>query len=85
MVLANEKGEASFILKTAPMRDDVVSADYGWWFPEREPGAPGFGGIWESNINTLTDCSVAGGEAMIGTWSYNAIHCTIRKDEGSTA
>ena len=85
VVLANEKGEASFILKTAPMRDDVVSADYGWWFPEREPGAPGFGGIWESNINTLTDCSVAGGEAMIGTWSYNAIHCTIRKDEGSTA
>lgn len=81
VVLANEKGEASFILKTAPMRDDVVSADYGWWYPEREPGAPGFGGIWESNINTLTDCSVALGEAMIGTWSYNAIQCTIGKKE----
>lgn len=85
VVLANEKGEASFILKTAPMRDDVVSADYGWWFPEREPGAPGFGGIGESNVNTLTDCSVAGGEAMIGTWSYNAIRCTIRKDEEPAA
>ena len=81
VVLSNEKGEASFILKTAPMRDDVISADYGWWFPEREPGAPTYGGIWESNINTLTDCSVAGGEAMIGTWSYNAIRCAIRKDE----
>lgn len=84
VVLANEKGEASFILKTAPMRDDIVSADYGWWFPERTPGAPGFGGIGESNINMLTDCSVAGGEAMIGTWSYNAIQCTIRKAEKPT-
>ncbi len=81
VVVANQKGEASFILKTAPMRDDVVSADYGWWYPEREPGFPGFGGIWESNINTLTDCSVADGEAMIGTWSYNAISCTISKME----
>ena len=85
VTLSNEKGEASFILKTAPMRDDVVSADYGWWYPEREPGAPGFGGIWESNINTLTDCSVADGEAMIGTWSYNAIRCTIRKTDEPTA
>ncbi|WP_180326778.1 molybdopterin-containing oxidoreductase family protein [Raoultibacter phocaeensis] len=79
VVLSNGKGAASFILKTAPMRDDIVSADYGWWFPERVPGAPGFGGMFESNINLLTDCSVADGEAMIGTWAYNAIQCTIQK------
>lgn len=81
IVLATDKGQACFTLKTAAMRDDLVSADYGWWFPEREAGAPDFGGIWESNINLLTDCSVSKGEAMIGTWSYNAIECVVWKSE----
>ncbi|MCL1799348.1 MAG: molybdopterin-dependent oxidoreductase [Eggerthellaceae bacterium] len=79
VVLATDKGEVRLTCKTAAMRDGLVSADYGWWFPERNPGAPGFGGIWESNINVLTDCSVATGEPLIGTWSYNAIDCVIRK------
>lgn len=27
-------GTARFLLEVAPMRDDVVSVDYGWWRPE---------------------------------------------------
>nr|WP_270298330.1 molybdopterin dinucleotide binding domain-containing protein [Eggerthella sinensis] len=77
VVLANDRGEARFVLKTAAMRDDLVSVDYGWWHPEWPPGAPAYGGIEESNANCLTSCAVE--EPMIGTWSYNALDCTIAK------
>lgn len=77
--VATDKGEARFILKTAAMCDGVVNVDYGWWHPEWVPGAPDFGGMWECNVNCLTSCSVEDGEAMIGTWSYNAIDCVMTK------
>ncbi len=83
VTLATDKGEARFILKTAPMRDGLVNVDYGWWHPEWTPGAPDFGGLWECNVNCLTSCSVEDGEAMIGTWSYNAIDCVMKKTDGT--
>ena len=75
--IATDKGSARFILETAPLRDDLVNVDYGWWHPEWEPGGPDFGGMWESNVNCLTSCEP--GEPLIGTWSYNAIDCVIRR------
>ena len=72
-----DKGAARFILATTTMRDDLLNVDYGWWHPEWGPGAPAFGGMWESNINCLTSCEP--GEPLIGTWSYNAIDCVIYK------
>ncbi|MEG1197068.1 MAG: molybdopterin-dependent oxidoreductase [Raoultibacter sp.] len=84
IVVATDKGQACFILETAPMRDGVISVDYGWWFPERKPAAPEFGGMWQSNVNVLTDCSLSAGEAMIGTWSYNAIACVVWAQENET-
>lgn len=75
--LATDKGSARFVLATARMRDDLVNVDYGWWHPEWEPGAPEFGGMWESNVNCLTDCALA--EPTIGTWSYNDIDCVIKR------
>lgn len=77
VTIATDNGEADFILEIAVMRDDLVSVDYGWWHPEWAPGAPAFGGIWESNVNCLTSCAL--GEPMIGTWSYNAIDCVLRR------
>lgn len=79
VTLVTEQGEACFELRIVPMRDGVVSADYGWWFPERAPGAPEYSGIGESNINTVTSCSLEQGEELIGTWMYNALACTVRK------
>lgn len=79
VMLQTEKGEACFTLGIVEMRDGVVSADYGWWYPERDGAMPLFGGIGESNSNLLTDCSLVNGEAMIGTWSYNALSCSIKK------
>lgn len=75
--VATDQGSARFELATARMRDDLVNVDYGWWHPEWEPGAPEFGGMWESNVNCLTTCELA--EPMIGTWSYNDIDCVIKR------
>ena len=79
--IATDKGSARFILATTSMRDDLVNVDYGWWHPEWQPGAPDFGGMWESNVNCLTSCALD--ESMIGTWSYNAIDCVLKKVEES--
>ena len=75
--ISADNGSARFILEIAAMRDDLVNVDYGWWHAESVPSAPDFGGIWESNVNCLTSC--ARGEPMIGTWSYNAIDCVLKK------
>ena len=76
--LTTDYGEAEFTLAIAKMRDDLISVDYGWWFPERGvPQAPDFGGIWESNVNTLTTCALH--EPLIGTWAYNAVDAMVQK------
>jgi len=76
--LTTDRGEARFVFSLAKMRDDVINVDYGWWHPENGvPHAPDFGGIWESNVNTLTSCELQ--EPLIGTWAYNAIDCMIEK------
>ena len=80
--LETDFGKARFTLALAPMRDDVINVDYGWWHPERGvPHAPDFGGIWESNVNTLTSCEMQ--EQLIGTWAYNAVDCMITKVDDS--
>ena len=77
--LSTDKGSARFVVEVRTMRDGLASVDYGWWHPEWKPGAPDFGGMWESNVNCLTTCAVETGEPMIGTWWYNAMDCTIVK------
>ena len=82
VLIATDRGEARFLLDIIDIRYGLLSADYGWWHPEWTPGAPAFGGMWESNINCLTSCDINQGEQMIGTWAYNAIDCVIRKCDG---
>ena len=78
--LTTDYGEARFTVSIAKMRDELINVDYGWWHPENGvPQAPDFGGIWESNVNTLTSCKLQ--EHLIGTWAYNAIDCMIQKDD----
>ncbi len=79
--LATNRGQARFRVATITMRDDLVNVDYGWWHPEWHAAAPELGGIWESNVNCLTACDLGPTEPMIGTWSYNALDCMIRKDD----
>ena len=39
---------------TDTMMKGVISAEHGWWFPERDPEEPSLFGLWESNINCCT-------------------------------
>ena len=76
--VATDAGTARFVLAVAPMRDDVVSVDYGWWHPEWGADER-LGGAFESNANNLTRCEI--GEPLIGSWSYNAIPCDLRRSD----
>lgn len=37
------------------MMKGVVEADHGWWFPEQDGNAPSLFGVFDSNINNLTE------------------------------
>lgn len=78
ITLATDKGTARFSVDIITMVDGVVHADYGWWHPELPVKLPDLGGIFESNINTLTSCSLSGAEPMIGTWAYNDMDCMAK-------
>lgn len=78
VTLATDKGTARFSLDIIPMADGIIHADYGWWHPEAAVKMPDLGGIFESNINTLTSCSLDQAEPMIGTWAYNDMDCMVK-------
>jgi anaerobic selenocysteine-containing dehydrogenase len=56
----------------------VLYPDYGWWFPERS-AAEGNHGVWESNINVLTQDGPEVCCPMIGSWFFNANLLKIEK------
>jgi anaerobic selenocysteine-containing dehydrogenase len=66
------------------MRDDVVSIEYGWWYPEKEAMEPVLGGLWESNANVLTTADTAFCDPILGGWDFRAIPCRISKTEGES-
>ena len=47
---------------TKGIHPKVVHAQHGWWYPEDKKAEPSLHGVWESNINVLTDWN--GDEAM---------------------
>ena len=56
----------------------VIYPDYGWWFPEKS-AEEGNHGVWESNINVLTQDDSEGCCQMIGSWYFNANLLRIEK------
>lgn len=81
LLIASDNGQACFKVATIDIRYGLIHADYGWWHPEWDVNDGGLGGIWESNVNMLTSCSLDQSERMIGTWSYNAIDCMAVKSD----
>ncbi|MCC6957189.1 MAG: molybdopterin-dependent oxidoreductase [Anaerolineales bacterium] len=77
LLVETEYGEARFILKVAPMREDVVSVEYGWWYPEMPACEPDLGGVWVSNANVLTSANIETSDPLIGTWTYNGLPCRV--------
>lgn len=79
--IASDNGEACFKVATIAIRYGLIHVDYGWWHPEWDVFDGRLGGIWESNVNTLTSCTLDQSEEMVGTWSYNAVDCMARKSD----
>lgn len=62
---------------TPRIKQGVVSADHGWWFPEREPDDTYFGTL-ESNINNCLP--ITSGKVGLGN-SYKSVLCKVSKVE----
>jgi anaerobic selenocysteine-containing dehydrogenase len=77
VIVETERGRARFVVKTAAMRPDVISVEYGWWYPERPACDPDLGGAWISNANLLTHADFEDCDHLIGTWVYNGLPCRV--------
>jgi len=77
VTIETERGQARFRLKVAQMRDDVISVEYGWWYPEMPASEPDLGGAWISNANALTSADIETSDLLIGTWTYNGLPCRV--------
>lgn len=52
--LSNQFGFCVMKAKVVPtIKEGVVMAQHGWWFPEEEGDAPHLYGVWKANINSL--------------------------------
>jgi anaerobic selenocysteine-containing dehydrogenase len=76
--VATRRGSARFKAEVAEIVDNVVSVEYGWWYPEKEQGEPCLSGVWSSNVNVLTNADIEDCEPLIGTWTYNGIPCALK-------
>ena len=77
-------GRALFCLKSSVMQDDVVSVEYGWWYPEM-----GDVDLEESlkisNANMLTHANFEECENTLGQWQFNGLPCRVYPaDEAAT-
>lgn len=77
IIVETERGQARFIVKIAEMHPDVVSVEYGWWFPDLPACEPDLGGVWISNANMLTSADNRTSDPVIGTWTYNGLPCRV--------
>ncbi len=69
-------------MNIADVRVDVVSIEYGWWWPELPPVEPELGGVWRSNANLLTDADAEKYDHLLGQWIYNGLPCRVYSAEG---
>jgi anaerobic selenocysteine-containing dehydrogenase len=76
--VATARGAARFVAEVTEIVDEVISVEYGWWYPEEAQGEPHLSGIWRSNANLLTSADPEDCEPLLGSWSYNAIPCAVR-------
>ena len=64
---------------TEQIATNVVQAERGWWYPERDAAAPELYGAFESNVNVLTDDAPESCDPLSGSWSCKALLCKIYK------
>ena len=57
----------------------VVSTEFGWWFPEKPAEEPSLHGVWESSINAILDEGPDLRDTMTGAWVFRALICKVYK------
>jgi thiosulfate reductase/polysulfide reductase chain A len=55
----------------------VVFAQKGWWFPEKTDD--NLRGVWDSNVNVLTESDPERCDIATGGWPYRALLCKVNK------
>jgi len=70
------KQKCQYFKGIAPM---VIHAQHGWWFPELPGEEPWLHGVWESNINVVTDDDPAHCNKISGGWPLRALLCKVYK------
>ena len=57
----------------------VVHCQHGWWYPELPGEEPWLHGVWESNVNVLTDDDPDRCNPITGGWPLRTALCKIYK------
>lgn len=57
----------------------VVQAQHGWWFPELPGEEPWLHGVWESNINVVTNDDPNYCNPISGGWPLRALMCRVSR------
>jgi thiosulfate reductase/polysulfide reductase chain A len=55
----------------------VVHAEHGWWFPELPGEEPWLAGVWESNVNVVTDDDPHRCNLRSGGWPLRTALCKV--------
>ena len=58
---------------------NVVSAEYGWWFPEDPAQEPSLHGLWKSNINAVLPDDPDSCDPATGAWVLKGVRCKVYK------
>ncbi len=66
------------------MAPNIVHAEHGWWFPELPGEEPWLHGVWESNVNVLTDDDPDVCGSIIGSWPLRTALCKVYKVKNFT-
>ncbi|MFH0728695.1 MAG: molybdopterin-dependent oxidoreductase [Pseudomonadota bacterium] len=66
-------------LRLTDMGPDIVSVDYGWWYPEKAGVGSSLGGVWESNANVLTSADIRRCDPILGQWNFRTLNCKVYK------
>lgn len=55
----------------------VIHAQHGWWFPEDPGEEPWLHGVWQSNVNVLTEDEPDHCSPKSGGWPLRALLCRV--------